>query len=198
MPDIFVIAGINGAGKTTIATRLLPNFLNITEFLNTDEIAKGLSPFNPSGAQIAAGRIFLKRLEEMIKQKRSFAFETTLAGKGYLKTLKDCKARGYTIHILYVWITSPTLAIQRVKARVRQGGHFVESDIIKRRYGRGLANFIQLYFPLADEVLVYDNTTMHSDIADGFIIHKMDASLKIFNSVIWHDIQQQAETHRND
>jgi predicted ABC-type ATPase len=198
MPDIFVIAGINGAGKTTVATRLLPHFLNIPEFLNADEIAKGLSPFNPSGAQIAAGRIFLHRLEEMIKQERSFAFETTLAGKGYLKTLKACKAKGYVIHLLYVWIASPSLAIQRVKARVRQGGHFVESDVIKRRYGRSLANFIQLYFPLADEVLVYDNTTMHSEIADGFIIHKMDANLKIFNPVIWHDIQQQAETHSND
>lgn len=123
MPELYIIAGPNGAGKTTAAKIILPEVLNVKEFVNADEIAKGLSPFNPEGVAIQAGKIMLQRIEQLIDSKETFAIETTLTTITYIKTIELVKALGYTVTLFYVWLNSPLLAIERVRMRVAQGGH---------------------------------------------------------------------------
>ena len=131
---LYIIAGCNGAGKTTASFTLLPEILNCKEFVNADEIAKGLSPFQPEKVALAAGRLMLNRIDELLIQKINFAFETTLATKSYKNKLLFAKQRGYHIILLFYWLSDSELAIKRVKQRVKEGGHNIESDVIKRRY----------------------------------------------------------------
>jgi predicted ABC-type ATPase len=159
MPNLYVIGGPNGAGKTTIARTLLPEFLGCYEFVNADLIAAGLSPFRPEGVAIRAGRLMLERMSSLAESGVDFAFESTLASRSFVPFLKNCKARGYEIHLLYVWLDSPERAIERVANRVLEGGHFVPDETVKRRYETGRKNFVQLYLPLADSWRVFDNST---------------------------------------
>jgi predicted ABC-type ATPase len=145
-----VLAGPNGAGKTTFATRFLPEYAKCLEFVNADLIAAGLSPFAPETQTIRAGKLLLTRIRELGEVHRDFGFETTLAGRTYSKTLKDMKSAGYRIMLFFLWLPNADLAVARVANRVRQGGHSVPEDTIRRKFGLGLRNLFQIYLPFAD------------------------------------------------
>lgn len=158
MPNLFVISGCNGAGKTTASYAILPDMLGCKEFVNADEIAKGLSPFQPEAVSIEAGRIMIRRMEDLIRQKQDFAIETTLATKSYVKFIKKAQEEGYFVTLLYFWLDSPELAIRRVEDRVRSGGHNVPEEVIRRRYKAGARNLFVLYTPICDYWIVVDNS----------------------------------------
>jgi predicted ABC-type ATPase len=157
-PSLVVVAGPNGAGKSTTAAALLRDALAVTEFVNADVIATGLSGFQPEGSAIAAGRVMLDRLHELARRRIDFAFETTLASRGLAPWLRDLGASGYQVHVVFLWIPTADLAVQRVQERVRSGGHDVPEDVVRRRFARGVRNFSTLYRPLAHAWHVYDNS----------------------------------------
>lgn len=158
MRKLYIIAGCNGAGKTTASYTVLPEMLHCKEFVNADEIAKGLSPFNTESVAFEAGRIMLTRIYELLNQGLDFAFETTLATRSYVSFIKLAKEKGYYVSMVYFWLDSPTLAINRVKMRVSSGGHNIQEDIIRRRYRRGIKNLFQLYIPVSDYWVILDNS----------------------------------------
>jgi len=157
-PRCIVIAGPNGAGKTTFAREFLPKDTDIIHFVNADLIAGGLSALRPEIAAVTAGRVFLAELDRLAAAKTSFAFETTLSGRGYAARLRTWKAAGYRIEIAYLRIASTELALKRIASRVRQGGHNVPKEDVIRRFERSWANFSRVYRPLADAWSVYDNS----------------------------------------
>lgn len=159
MPDIVVVAGPNGAGKSTAEPRLIGGKLGIAEFVNADVIAAGLSAHAPESVAIEAGRIMLKRLDELALAGASFAFETTLASRSFAPWIARLrKERGYRLHLFYLWLPDPEESVRRVTQRVALGGHHVPPDVVRRRYGRGLSNFLSLYRPIADAWRLYDNS----------------------------------------
>ncbi len=168
MKNIYIIAGCNGAGKTTASFTILPEILDCKEFVNADEIAKGLSPFQPEKVAIEAGRIMLNRINELLKSNETFAFETTLATKSYKSKIKEAKINGYQIKLIFFWLENVELAIERVKIRVEEGGHNIQKDIIKRRYLNGVKNLFEIYLPIVDEAIIYDN----SDGTPNIILEK--------------------------
>ncbi|MCW5870158.1 MAG: zeta toxin family protein [Candidatus Eremiobacteraeota bacterium] len=157
MPSIFVIAGPNGAGKSTAAPTLLRDEFKVPIYVNADTIATGLSAFDPESAAFQAGRIMLTQLDQLRQSGKSFAFETTLATRGYARWLQQTQISGYQVYLLFLALPSPEIAVQRVALRVRSGGHGIPEDTIRRRYQRGLSNFFQLYRPLCDEWIFADN-----------------------------------------
>lgn len=166
--DLYIISGCNGAGKTTASFTVLPEILQCREFVNADEIARGLSPFNPASVAIEAGRLMLQRIEELLARQVSFAIETTLATRTYLNLVRRAQATGYRVSLLFFWLRTPELAIQRVAERVEKGGHDIPVAIIKRRYVAGIKNFFQLYMKEVDYWAIYDNTMRHRQkIASG-------------------------------
>jgi predicted ABC-type ATPase len=158
--QIVIIAGPNGAGKSTLAPILLRDEFELMEFVNADTIAIGLSAFQPERTAIEAGRVMLKRLRELVERKASFAFETTLATRSYAHWLADLRQGGYKVNLMFIWLNSPELAVERVKQRVIAGGHDIPEETIRRRYQNGVRNFFALYQPLADEWGVYDNSEL--------------------------------------
>jgi len=158
MPQVFVIGGPNGAGKTTLAETLLPDYLKVSEYVNADLIAGGLSAFNPGTVALEAGRLMLKRIHELAEKGVDFAYETTLASRSFSVFLEGLKERGYSVTLLYVWLRSPDLAVKRVRLRAEAGGHDVSREIVIRRYRRGLLNLRQSYLRLSDEWFLYDNS----------------------------------------
>jgi predicted ABC-type ATPase len=157
-PRCFIIAGPNGSGKTTFAREYLPKDARIIHFVNADLIAAGLSPLRPELAAIAGGRLFLAELDRLAGARTDFAFETTLSGLVYLRRLKCWKTCGYRIEIIFLRLHSPQLALRRIAARVRQGGHNVPRADVLRRFTRSWLNFHSHYRPLADAWAVYDNS----------------------------------------
>jgi predicted ABC-type ATPase len=157
-PNVVVLAGPNGAGKSTSAPMILKDALGVDEFVNADVIARGLSGFEPERAAMAAGRIMLARLRVLARQRSSFAFETTLASRSFAPWLKDLLATGYQFHLVFLWLPSPDLAVARVAVRVRQGGHDVPEEAIRRRHEAGPRNFISLYQPMATTWEFWDNS----------------------------------------
>jgi predicted ABC-type ATPase len=179
-PELFVIAGPNGAGKTTFAREFLPRFAKCREFVNADLIAGGLSPFSPGAAAMEAGRIMLGKIGELAAQRHTFAFETTLSGRGYLALFKRLKKEGYHIHVLFLWLPRVELAIGRVKERVRRGGHSVPEHDIRRRFDRGVRNLLTEYHTLVDTWGLFDNSGSDPQLiarADGGQIIVIDAPL---------------------
>ncbi len=164
MKEIFVIAGPNGAGKTTTAQILLPDYLTVNEYVNADLLAHALSPFRPETVAIQAGRLMLDRIHQLIEEDKSFAFETTLASRSFVPLLKQCKAEGYKINLIFLWLHSVELAIQRVKFRVEYGGHAIPIETIARRYKRGLENLFGLYMPIVNHWSLYDNSGSFPEI----------------------------------
>ncbi|NES86982.1 MAG: Zeta toxin family protein, partial [Moorea sp. SIO2B7] len=148
-PVIYVIGGCNGSGKTTFALNTFPNISNV-EFINADIIAAQLNPRNPDVVAIQASRIMLQRLKTLAQQKLSFAFETTLAARSFAPFLRECQTQGYQINLIYVWLNTVELAITRVALRVASGGHNIPEDVIRRRYDRGIKNFLEIYIKIAD------------------------------------------------
>ena len=164
MKQLFIIAGPNGAGKTTASLTVLPEILHCKEFVNADEIAKGLSPFNPEGVAFQAGRIMLQRIDELLKQGVSFAFETTLSTKSYISLIRNAQEQGYNVTLVFFYLPSAEQAIMRVAKRVSEGGHNIPSDVIVRRYKRGLENLQKLYMPICDNWIIYNNCTAGGEV----------------------------------
>ena len=168
MPRLYIISGCNGAGKTTASYSLLPEMLDCKEFVNSDEFAKGLSPFDPSKAAIQASKFMLMKINYLLKRQADFAIETTLATRTLYKTLKKAQASGYTVTLLYFWLNSPELAISRVKARVEAGGHNIPEETIIRRYHTGIYYFFHLYSHICERWILADNSQIpFRVIADG-------------------------------
>ena len=158
-PNVVVVAGPNGSGKSTAAPILLRDYLGLTAFVNADTIAQGLSGFDAEGVAFRAGRIMLGRLRELAGEREDFAFETTLASQSFGPWLRDLQRdRGYRVHVIFLWLPSPEMAIARVAARVQQGGHPVDEKTIRRRYERGLRNLFRIYMGIADEWMLLDNS----------------------------------------
>ncbi|HLG16968.1 MAG TPA: zeta toxin family protein [Blastocatellia bacterium] len=165
-PQLIVIAGPNGAGKTTLAPVLLRDTLGLMEYVNADPIALGLSAFQPEKVAFEARRVMLRRLRDLAEQRISFAFESTLS---YASWIEQLRRQGYDFHLMFLWLRSPDVAVERVKERVRRGGHDVPEGVIRRRYVAGVMNFFQLYRPLAQTWAVYDNSDSGGPllVADG-------------------------------
>jgi predicted ABC-type ATPase len=187
--EVIILGGPNGAGKTTSAQRLLPQSLRILEFVNADEIARGLSPFNPEGSAIEAGRLMLERMQTLLEGRKSFGFETTCAGRGHARFLQMCRAADYRVTLLFLWLPSPEIAQSRVERRIREGGHRIPPDVIQRRYWAGLRNMRHLYLPLAHVALIVDN----SDEGGGLIAEREpDGPFVVHDEVRWALIEEVA------
>lgn len=156
--NLYIICGCNGAGKTTASYTVLPEILHCKEFVNADEIARGLSPFNPEDVAIEAGRLMLQRIEALLEREESFSIETTLATKSYVNLVRKAQVKGYSVKILFFWLNSPELAIQRVAERVAKGGHNIPEPIIRRRYVSGITNLFNLFMNEVDYWDIYDNS----------------------------------------
>lgn len=188
--DLYIIAGCNGAGKTTASFTILPEFINCQEFVNADEIAKGLSPFQPEKVAIEAGRIMLHRITELMKKGERFAFETTLSTLGLKSKIMDAKQLGYTVTLLYFWLCSVELAKARVITRVLEGGHHIDPMTIERRYKKGIKNLLEIYLPIVDEAMIFDNSEGKHDL----IAHKtINGSLIIISAEKFNKLK----THEN-
>lgn len=159
---VIIIAGPNGAGKTTFAREFLPNEAHCPIFVNADLIAAGLAPFAPETAALQAGRLMLQEIERHFAARDSFAFETTLSGRGYVKSIRRWQAAGYKVKLIFLRLDTAETAISRVAQRVKQGGHYIPDDIIQRRFSSGLDHFRRLYAPLVDVWTLYDNTGSES------------------------------------
>lgn len=185
MKKLFIIAGPNGAGKTTASYTILPEIFHIQEFVNADEIAKGLSPFNPEAASLKAGRIMLNRINELLFKNLSFAFETTLSTKSYVGLVKKAQNQGYEVVLLFLALDSIELAQKRVEVRVQEGGHNIPSAVIKRRFIKGLTNLFNLYIPIVDKWILLNNSgETFNVIAEG---SRKELFLK--NIDYWNDLK---------
>lgn len=168
LKNIYIIAGCNGAGKTTASYTILPEILDCKEFINADEIAKGISPFQPDKAGIEAGRLMLNRIKKLLDFEESFAFETTLSTRSYVQLIKNAQTNGYNVTCIFFWLDSVDLAIFRVENRVKEGGHNIPEHVIRRRYHNGLSNFFKLYLEVVDSWMFVDNSgDEYEVIAEG-------------------------------
>jgi len=192
MPKLYIIAGCNGAGKTTASFTILPEILNCREFVNADSIAAGLSPFNPESVALEAGRIMLQRIHQLMEEKVDFAFETTLATRSYASLVKKARTMDYEVSLLYFWLASPEFAKRRVAKRVRRGGHNIPPDVIERRYYSGIRNLLNLYIPIVDNWMAIDNMDTTPDI-----IARGDADGKkvVNNPDLWDVILKQSTSY---
>ena len=168
--NLYIISGCNGAGKTTASYSVLPKLLDCKQFVNADEIAKGLSPFCPESVAIQAGKLMLLRIEELLTADETFSIETTLATRSYSELVKRAQEKGYKVTLLYFWLNSPELAVERVARRVSEGGHNIPKDVIYRRYEKGLKNLFDIFIPIVDSWMIVDNGVEPREvIAEGDI-----------------------------
>jgi predicted ABC-type ATPase len=188
IPNVVIIAGPNGVGKSTAAPALLPDRLQISRFVNADTIARGLSAFAPEAAAIAAGRIMLEQLDELARHRESFAFEATLSSRMFVSRLRTLRSAGYAIHLFYLWVPSPDLLLGRILSRVRLGGHDVPELDVRRRYKRSITNFLQLYRSLADTWEAYDS----SQIRPQLVAFGDSQGEHIIDAVVWERLLQSA------
>ncbi|PHM07847.1 zeta toxin family protein [Nostoc sp. 'Peltigera malacea cyanobiont' DB3992] len=188
MPSLYIIGGANGSGKTTVSMSLLPNFLDCFEYVNADAIAAGLSPLNPDSMAIEAGRLMIMRLRTLSNSGSDFAFETTLAARSFAPFIIGCRAKGYTINLIYFWLQSVDLAVQRVAVRVASGGHSIPEDVIRRRYQRGRKNLISLYLPLCDRWIIYDNSNNDTRLVAEY---RRGQQQVVYENAIWNQIRGQ-------
>lgn len=192
---LYIIAGCNGAGKTTASYTILPEMIDCKEFVNADEIAKGLSPFQPERVSFEAGRIMLKRVNELLNGKESFAFETTLATKSYKNKIVLAKKNGFNITLLFFWLENINLAKERVNTRVREGGHNIPEKIITRRYLNGITNLFEIYLDIVDSTLIFDNSKgNHELIAEKFNPKK----IKVFNYEKFNKLKKYHDKKRKE
>ena len=188
-PNLYIIAGPNGSGKTTFVQKFLPYYAECLNFVNADLIASGLSPFSPEIAAIKAGKIMLEQINDYGKKGSDFAFETTLSGKTYIKLLNDLKNKGYKIHLYFLWVRDVELSIERVAERVRMGGHDVSLHVIRRRFSRGLSNLFNAYRPLLDSWIMFDNSTDEPRI----IAHEKDGILTVIDGNLFDTLYKHQE-----
>jgi len=180
-PTFTIIAGVNGSGKTTFALDYFKNSKQI--FINADLIASGLSPNNPDLSQFSAGKLMLKGIKKHIENNLSFAVETTLSSKNYLKIIKELKQNNWNIELIYLYLPNVDLSIKRVAERVKSGGHNIKTIDIKRRYGRSISNLMNDYFNEVDEISCMDNSL---DLEVVFV--KNNKELSINNQKIYHSL----------
>ena len=184
---LYIIAGCNGAGKTTASFTILPEVLDCKEFINADEIAKGLSPFQPESVAMQAGRIMLARMDELLQKGETFAFETTLATKSYKQKIEWAQANGYEVTLLFFWLCNVAMAKERVAQRVAEGGHNIPDEIIERRYYNGIANLFAIYIDMVDICYIFDNSEGESVL----IAEKYEGEELIFDIEIFNQIKEQ-------
>lgn len=156
--NLYIIAGCNGAGKTTASYTILPEIIECKEYVNADEIAKGLSPFQPEKVAFEAGRIMINRINELLTNGNTFAFETTLSTRSYRQKIERAKKKGYNTTLLFFWLKNIELAKERVATRVLEGGHNIPPDVIERRYLKGIQNLFNIYLPIVDSAFIFDNS----------------------------------------
>ncbi len=187
-PNVVVVAGPNGSGKSTAAPALLRDYLGVTEFVNADTIAQGLSAFAAENVAMQAGRLMLDRLKVLAALRSDFAFETTLASRSFAPWLQRLRAGGYRAHLLYLWLPSPEMAAARVASRVEQGGHNVPDEVVVRRYYAGLRNFFHLYMPIVDAWLLFDNSPRegYELVARG----RKGAKIVVADGATWKSIEE--------
>jgi len=184
---LYIISGCNGAGKTTASFTILPEILDCNEFVNADEIAKGLSPFQPEKVSFESGRIMLNRINELLALNENFAFETTLSTRSYINKIRAAQEKGYRVTLLFFWLQNIELAKERVKTRVLEGGHNIEPEIIARRYIKGIKNLFDLYLPIVDGALIFDNSEgKHELLADK----KADGTLYVINPLKFENLKK--------
>ena len=189
MPNLYIIAGCNGAGKTTASYTVLPEILNCKEFVNADEIAKGISPFQPETVSFHAGRIMLERINQLLIQNVDFAIETTLTTLSYQRTIELAKRENYNITLLFFWLNDVNLAIERVKSRVSEGGHNIPKEVIVRRYYRGVKNLMFVFIKLCDYWLIIDNSKRSFTlIAEGNAVFETT----IYENETWTKLKDQS------
>ena len=187
MPHLIIIAGLNGAGKSTTAPALLKDALSIDNFVNADVIAQGLCAYQPEKAAIEAGRVMLKRIHQLASEQADFAFETTLASRTFAQWVPRLKTQGYQFYLIFLWLQDVELAVLRVKERIKMGGHSVPEETIRRRYKAGLKNFFNLYAPIADVWRIYDNSDPHPSL----IAAKIDNNpVAIEQPYIWQHLTE--------
>jgi predicted ABC-type ATPase len=188
-PNLYIIAGPNGSGKTTFVKKFLPLYVNCLNFVNADLIASGLSPFSPEAAAIKAGKLMLEEIRRFWRQRADFAFETTLSGKAYVKLLKEMKESGYRIHLYFLWLRDSQLSLGRVTERVHMGGHDVPKRTILRRFDRGLYNLFHLHKPFLDSWLLFDNSADSPRV----IAQEEDGKLAVIDSNLYQEITRGSE-----
>lgn len=186
MANLYILSGCNGAGKTTASFTVLPDMLECKEFVNADEIAKGLSPFQPEMVAIEAGRIMLKRINDLLELGIDFAFETTLSTRSHVNFIRKAQSKGYFVTLVYFWLSSPELAVERVKIRVIEGGHNIPEEVIRRRYHSGMNNLSELYLPISDYWLIIDNSKPPFQIiAEGIKKDEVEIyNIETYNQII--------------
>lgn len=194
MKNLYILAGCNGAGKTTAAFHLLPGILQCKEFVNADEIARGISPFQPEKATFEAGKIMTRRIEDLMNAEKSFAIETTLAAISYLRTVRVAQKRGYYVTLIFFWLPDVELAKARVRLRVQEGGHSVPEKVIERRFRRGIVNFFDHFLPLCDNVMVFNNASEEPKLV---MAKTKDKPQEIFDNEIYNQILISYEGNRN-
>ena len=194
MKNMYLLSGCNGAGKTTAAYYILPDILQCKEFVNADEIAKGLSPFQPETVSYEAGKILSLRINSLIEKGETFAVETTLSALTYRNKIAFAQQNGYVVSLIYFWLSSTELAKQRVKLRVEEGGHNISEQVITRRYYKGLNNFFEIFLPICDNVMLFDN----SDNSPKLIMAKVkNKEPEIYNEQIYNQIRNSYVRKRN-
>lgn len=193
--NLYIIAGCNGAGKTTASFTVLPEMLDCKEFVNADEMAKGLSPFNPEGVALQAGRLMIERVLQLLRDQETFAFETTLSTRSYVKLVKMAQKQGYYVSLLFFSLATPEQAVRRVAKRVSQGGHNIPTDVVYRRYASGLKNLFQLYMDTVDFWALYDNSDCPTrKIAYGW----KGAETTVLDDETFNRLKQQYDTDEDN
>lgn len=181
MPNIYIVAGPNGVGKTTFSREFLPRYAICRNFINADLIAAGLAPFAPESVAIQAGRLVLGEIDRFANQRIDFGLETTLAGRSYISLIRRLKNRGYKIHIYFLWVPTDDVTLARVKERVLKGGHDVPDADVRRRFSRSIENFLNHYRPLADSWILFNN----SKIPPSEIAFAEESQLRIIDREIY-------------
>ncbi len=188
-PQVHIIAGPNGSGKTTFASKFLPKYADCPSFINADTIARGLAGFSPDAVALKAGRILLEQIESYASRNVDFAFETTLSGINYLARLKNLKKRGYAIHLFFLWVPDVRLSLARIASRVKRGGHDIPEKVVRRRFHKGIVNLFGHYRPILDSWMLVDN----SESTPQVIAEEKQGELRVLNRSLYEEILRLAE-----
>lgn len=189
MPNLYIIAGCNGAGKTTASFNVLPKTLDCDEFVNADEIARGISPFHPERVAIQAGKIMLNRIDELMNHGIDFAIETTLTTSTYQRTIRDAQSKGYEVTLLFFWLNSEELAVSRVEQRVSEGGHNIPEKTIRRRYHRGIDYLFRFFLDLCDNYMLVDNSKPEYVV----ICKKSGETIEMYNRELYEQLKSMSD-----